>query len=166
MTDSNALCRHVGGHIAARRRTLRAIAAFEAFKGGAALAVIIGVVDLMHHDVRHLAIELIGRFGLNPDARYPSLVLHYADLLPGANVRALGVLAFGYILLRWLEAFGLWNDRIWGEQLAALSGGLYVPFEVFHLIDRPSAIGAAVLAGNVFLVGFLAIQLWRRRRVR
>jgi hypothetical protein len=39
---------------------LRAIALFEAIKGIAALAVVIGVVDLMHRDVRHLAIELIG----------------------------------------------------------------------------------------------------------
>jgi uncharacterized membrane protein (DUF2068 family) len=162
MTDSDQT-RIVEGILpVAKRRTLRAIAVFEAIKGIAALAAIIGVLDLMHHDVRHLAIELIGRFGLNPDARYPSIFLHYADLLPGANVRSLLFLAFGYILARLLEAYGLWNDRAWGEWLGALSGGLYIPFEIGHLMHRPSVISAVVLAGNVFVVSFLVFQLWRR----
>ncbi len=118
----------------------------------------------MHHDVRHLAIELIGRFGLNPGSRYPSILLHYADLLPGANVRSLVFLAFGYIFVRAFEAYGLWNDRAWGEWLGALSGGLYIPFEIGHLVHRPSIINAAVLTANVFVVSFLAYQLSRRRK--
>ena len=147
-----------------QRRALRAIAVFEAIKGMAALAAIVGILDLMHHDVRHLAIALIGRFGLNPDARYPSILLHYADLLPGANVRLLLFLASGYILLRLLEAYGLWHDRAWGEWLGALSGGLYIPFEIRHLAHQLSAINALVLAGNAVTVGFLAFQLWSRRK--
>jgi uncharacterized membrane protein (DUF2068 family) len=162
MTDSDRTRILEGTHPVAKRRTLRAIAVFEAIKGIAALAASIGVLDLMHRDVRHLAIELIGRFGLSPDARYPSILLHYADLLPDANVRSLVFLAFGYILVRLLEAYGLWNDRAWGEWLGALSGGLYIPFETGHLMHRPSIINAVVLAGNVFVVSFLVFQLWRR----
>jgi uncharacterized membrane protein (DUF2068 family) len=164
MADPDA-ARAVGGKLAvARRRTLRAIAAFEALKGIAALAAVIGLLDLMHHDVRQVAMALIGRFGLNPDARYASILLHYADLLPGANVRLLVFVAFAYILVRMLEAYGLWNALAWGEWLGVLSGGLYIPFEIGHFIRRPSLVNAAVLAGNVFVVGFLARQLSRRRR--
>lgn len=150
-------------HPTARRRTLRTIAAFEAIKGLAALAGLIGLVDLMHRDVRHLAIDLIGRFGWDPHARYPSVLLHYAELLPKANLHALLFLALGYIFLRLLEAYGLWKARTWGEWLGAASGGLYIPFEIRHLWHRPSAISAAVLAANAFVVGFLVFQLWRRR---
>jgi uncharacterized membrane protein (DUF2068 family) len=150
-------------HPVGQRRALHAIAVFEAIKGIAALAAIAGVLDLMHRDVRHLAIALIGRFGLDPDARYPSILLHYAELLPGADVRLLVILALGYIVVRLLEAYGLWNDLAWGEWLGALSGGLYIPFEIEHLVHRPSAINAAVLAANVATVSFLAFQLRRRR---
>jgi uncharacterized membrane protein (DUF2068 family) len=163
MTDSDRTRVVEGTHPVAKRRALRAIAVFEAIKGIAALAAIIGVFDLMHRDVRHLAMEMIGRFGLDPDARYPSLLLHYADLLPGANVRSLVLLALGYILVRLLEAYGLWNDRAWAEWLGALSGGLYIPFEIGHLMHRPSVISAVVLVGNVFVVSFLVFQLWGRR---
>jgi uncharacterized membrane protein (DUF2068 family) len=164
MTDSNRTRIVEATHPVATRRTLHAIAVFEAIKGVTAFAALIGVLDLMHHDARHLAIELIGRFGLNPDARYPSILLHYADILPDANVRLLVFLAAGYILVRLLEGYGLWNDRAWGEWIGALSGGLYIPFEISHLVHRPSAISAVVLAGNVIVVGFLVFQLWRRRK--
>lgn len=146
------------------RRSLRAIAVFEGIKGLAAFAAVIGVLDLMHRDVRHLAIALIGHFGLNPNDHYPSILLHYADLLPDANVRALLLLALGYILVRLLEAYGLWNDRAWGEWLGALSGGLYIPFEIGHLVHRTSVINGLVLAGNGCVVGYLMFRLWRRRR--
>jgi len=165
MTDTDRTRIAEPSHPVAGRRALRAIAAFEATKGIAAFAALIGVVDLMHHDVHRLALELIGHFNLNPDARYPSILLRYADLLPGADLRALFVLAFGYILLRLCEAYGLWNDRTWGEWLATLSGALYIPFEIVHIAHRPSIINALVLAGNIFVIGFLALRLWRKHRV-
>jgi len=161
MTDERLDIVKVTPHIA-KRRALRAIALFEAIKGIAALAAMWGVIDLMHRDVRHLAIELIGRFGLNPNDRYPSVLLHYADLLPNTNVRLLLSIASGYILLRFIEAYGLWNDRIWGEWFATLSGMVYIPFEIHHLIHRPSIINASVLAGNFLVVVFLVLQLWRK----
>ncbi|MDR3411552.1 MAG: DUF2127 domain-containing protein [Formivibrio sp.] len=142
---------------------MRTIAVFEAFKGLAAFAAMIGVLDLMHHNVRHLAIELIGYFGMNPHGHYPALILRYADLLPNANVHALVLLAIGYIALRLLESYGLWNARTWAEWLGALSGGLYIPLEINHLMHRFSVINVAVLAGNIFVVCFLLFQLWQRR---
>src|SRR5262249_58190820 len=113
-----------------RRRARAGVAGFEAGQGVGGLACVLGVGDLMHHDVRHLAIELIGRFRLSPEGRFPSVLLHYADLLPGADLRPLAFIAAGYILVRFLEAFGLWKETAWGEWLGALSGALYVPFRI------------------------------------
>jgi uncharacterized membrane protein (DUF2068 family) len=153
-------------HPKVQRDALRAIAMFEAIKGCAAAAALLGVLDLARHDVRHLAIELIGRFGLHADDRYPSLLLHYAELLPDANLRALTLLGIGYIALRFIEAYGLWRDRSWGELFGALSGALYIPFEVRHLMHRPSLISFAVFALNVSLVIYLLVVLMRRRRLQ
>lgn len=149
---------------ALQQRALRTVASFEALKGLAALVALIGVVDLMHHDVRQLAIALIGRFGLRPGGEVSSVLMHYAQLLPGANMKVIVALALGYIALRFGEAWGLWHGRVWAEWLGALSGGLYVPLELRHLFHSPSAVSAAVLAGNLSIVAFLALQLWRRGR--
>ncbi len=119
---------------------------------------------MLHHDLRHLATTLISHFGLKPGGLYPSIVLRYADVLADANLRELVLLAAGYVLLRFCEAYGLWYQRAWGQWLGALSGALYVPFELWHLANRPSPVGVLVLVGNLGVVGFLAYLLWRERR--
>ncbi len=148
----------------ARRRALRTIAVFEAIKGAAAVAASLGFLSLLHHDMHRLAVELIGHYGLNPGDHYPSMALHYTDLLANTNVVSLMLLAAGYVALRLIEAYGLWHQRAWGEWLGALSGSLYIPFELRHLAQHPDATSIAVLAVNVLVVGFLAFQLWRERR--
>jgi uncharacterized membrane protein (DUF2068 family) len=149
--------------LSATRRALRTIAVFEAVKGFAVLAAMVGILDLMHRDVRHLAMDLIGHFGLNPDAHYPSMLLHYAELLPQADVRSLLPIALAYILIRLLEGYGLWNDKAWAEWLAALSGGIYIPFEIGHLVHRFSAISSLVLVANILVVGFMLYRLRSRQ---
>ena len=153
-------------HPAARQRALRAIALFEAAKGLAALAAVIGLLDLLHHDVHKLVLALLWRFHLDPQTHYPGLLLHYADLLSTLNLRTLAPLALGYITLRLAEAWGLWKEKMWAEWLAALSGALYLPLEAGHLLHRPTLINGAVLLANLLVVGFMVFQLWRRLKDR
>ena len=143
-------------------RAHRAIAIFEATKGAAALAGLIGVLDLLQHDARAMVMTLIGRFGLDPEARYPSMLLHYADLLPETNLQMLLALGVAYISLRWVEATGLWLGKVWGEYLGALSGGIYIPFELVHWADDPTWLNASIVLLNVVIVGILTHALWRR----
>ena len=144
------------------RRTLRAIALFEAVKGLAALAAGIGLLGLLHHNIHQLAVALLWRFHLDPALPYPAILLHYADLLSAIDLRTLAPVALAYIAVRFAEAWGLWRGKIWAEWLGALSGALYIPLEVAHLVHRTTLINAAVLLANVLIVGFLAFQLWRR----
>jgi uncharacterized membrane protein (DUF2068 family) len=146
------------------RSALHAIAIFEATKGLAALAGLIGVLDLLHHDVRAMAMTLIGRFGLDPEAHYPSLLLHYADLLPDTDVQLLVMLGTAYIALRFIEATGLWLCKIWGEYLGAFSGGIYIPFELIHLVHEPSLMNAFIVALNGLIVAYLVHALWKRHQ--
>ena len=147
-----------------QRNALHAIAAFEATKGAAALAGLIGMLDLLHRDVRAVVMALIGRFGLDPEAHYPSLLLHYADLLPDADVHLLVMLGSAYIALRFVEATGLWLGKAWGEYLGALSGGIYIPFELIHFIHEPSVVNAGVVLLNAVIVAYLARALWQRHQ--
>ena len=143
---------------------LRVIALFEAVKGLAALVASIGFLGLLHHNLHEVALALLWRFHLNPALQYPALLLHYADLLSAIDLRSLAPVAIGYIAVRLAEAYGLWMEKIWAEWLGALSGALYIPLEIAHLMHRMTLAGAAVFLGNVAMVGFLAFQLWQRRR--
>jgi uncharacterized membrane protein (DUF2068 family) len=150
-------------HPTAIRRALHAIAAFEALKGVTVLAASFGLVELVHHDLRHVALALIAHLGMNPAARYPSELLQYADIIQNADLRSLLLLSGAYVVLRFAEAFGLWKDRAWAEWLGVLSGALYIPFELRHLLHRMSLVSVLLLLGNVAVVVFLAFRLRRRR---
>ncbi len=146
------------------RQALRAIAAFEAVKGVAALAASLGFLSLLHHDLHHIVASLIGHIGLAPGDRYPAMVLTDIDQLMRADLKPLLLAAAAYVLVRFAEAYGLWKDRWWGEWLGALSGGLYIPFEWWHFLHHPSLASAAVALANMGVVGFLVLQLRRRKR--
>lgn len=161
--SAQAQARH-SRHATARRRALRVIALFEAFKGLAALAASIGLLGLLHHDVHQLATALLWHFHLDPNTRYPALLLHYADLLGAIKLRTLAPVALAYISVRLLEAYGLWREKVWAEWLGALSGALYIPLEIAHLLHQPTWINAGVLLANIVVVGFLALQLWQQMK--
>lgn len=144
-------------------RTLRGIAVFEGLKGLAALASSIGLLSILHHDFRHLALEMVGHFGLDAAQHFPSVLLHYVDVLNSTSVSTVMFLASAYVAIRLAEAYGLWYERSWGEWLGAFSGGIYIPFELRHLFHQPTIISAAVLTLNVLMVVFLVLQLRRRR---
>ncbi|URI06908.1 DUF2127 domain-containing protein [Aquincola tertiaricarbonis] len=145
------------------RQALRAIAAFEALKGLVALAAGLGLLSLLHHDLHRLALALIGHVGLDPGGHYPALLLGRLDQLQHLPTRLLLMAVLAYVALRWLEAWGLWKGAAWGEWLGALSGALYLPFELRHLLHRPSVAAAAVVTLNAVLVVVLARQWWRQR---
>lgn len=109
-----------------------------------------------------MAASLIGHIGLDPGGHYPAMVLRDVDRLLGTDLRSLMLAASGYVLVRFFEAYGLWRDRAWGEWLGAVSGALYVPFELWHFIQRPTLAAAAVITANLALVGYLAWQLRER----
>jgi uncharacterized membrane protein (DUF2068 family) len=141
-------------------RLLRGIAGFEAVKGLLALAAVLGLLGLVHHDLHRAAATLIGHIGLRPGDHYPAVALGELDKWLAADRRPLLLAAAGYIVLRFTEAYGLWHARPWGERLGAWSGALYLPFEWQHLIHRPGAVPALVLLANLAVVGFL---VWRLR---
>lgn len=164
--SADAIRRPAVVHPDARRRTLRAIALFEAIKGFAALIASIGLLQLLDHDLRQMVLSMLWRFHLDPATRYPELLLHYADLLSAIDLRSAAPVAAAYIVIRLAEAYGLWRDKSWAEWLAALSGALYIPLEIAHLVHRTTLINATVLLANVGIVCFMAFQLWRRLQVK
>ncbi len=145
------------------RGALLTIAVFEAVKGVAAIAASLGLLSLAHKDVRRIAYALIGHFHLDPEAHYPQLLIETANWIATSNVYSILAVAVLYAVIRLVEAYGLWKDRAWAEWLAALSGSLYLPLEVNHLIAHTTTINACVLIGNLAVVIFMVFRLKKRR---
>jgi len=68
-----------------------------------------------------------------------------------------------YALVRFAESYGLWLERRWAEWLAALSGGIYVPVEVYELARHVTWIRLGALLVNLAVVAYMCAVLWRTR---
>ena len=149
-----------------RKRGLRAVAVYEAAKGILVLAVGLGLLGLIHRDLQQIAEHIVKHLHLNPSAHYPRVFLAVASKLDNTRLWALAGGAAAYSGLRLLEAVGLWKARRWAEWLGALSGGIYVPVEIYEAARKATATRLVLLIFNVAMVAYLLWDLWRQRRLR
>jgi uncharacterized membrane protein (DUF2068 family) len=71
---------------------------------------------------------------------------------------AVGVLAYGALEL--LEGVGLWLMKRWGEYVAMVGTLVFIPLEIYELLERVTWLRVAAFVFNVFAVVYL---LWTKR---
>lgn len=151
---------------APRSAAIRTVALFEAFKGAVVLLAGFGLLSLVHKDVHAVAARLIEHMHLNPASRYPQIFLDAASNVHDRRLEWLAVGAGAYALVRFVEACGLYGEKAWAEVLAAVSGAIYVPFEIAELVRRPTWHGALLLVFNLFVVALMVSALLQRRKLQ
>ena len=146
------------------RRILKLIAAERAIRG--VLLVIAGIYLLTHlrTDFGRLADHLIRRIELDPRQHLLHRLVAYLHNLHTSEIKVVGILALVYGAVELVEGTGLWLDRLWAEYLTVISTSLLIPYELYELVHRPTALKAAGIAVNIAIVIYLALLLRRRLR--
>ena len=71
---------------------------------------------------------------------------------------AIGLVAYG--VLETVEAVGLWLMRRWGEYVAVVGTGVFIPLEVYELLERVTWLRIGAMIVNVFAVVYI---IWTKR---
>ncbi|MBP2683147.1 MAG: rane protein-like protein [Deltaproteobacteria bacterium] len=142
-----------------RQRGLRVVAVFEGAKGGLVLITGFGLLAFLHRGLHNAAEELVRHLHLNPARHYPRIFLDAAARVTDSELWLLALSAFLYVVVRFIEAFGLWHRKRWAAWFGALSGGVYIPVELFELARGVSLVKLTVLAVNLAIVGYLGYEL-------
>jgi len=147
---------------------LRTVAVVEAAKGVLVLAVAFALIALLRKDVdlQDAAMNVLDFLHIDPDRRMAGLFLDAAGKVMDWNVIVVGVGAFAYSALRFIETYGLWRERIWAEWLAIISGALYIPIEVFELLRHATAMRWGLLITNILVVAYIAWVRWDEHLAR
>jgi uncharacterized membrane protein (DUF2068 family) len=148
----------------ASRTLVKSVAVFEAIKGGLVLLAGFGVLTLMGRDLRALANALVGWLHLDPKRHFASVFIEAASNTTDARLWFIAGFGFVYAAFRFTEAFGLWKSRAWAEWLALVSGGIYLPVEVYELIRRVTWVRVTALVANLAVVILMGVVLWQNRR--
>lgn len=96
------------------------------------------------------------------DIRNSHLIATVQELL-GENpvfFTLLGVAFVGYAILQLVEAFGLWGGWRWAEYLAVVATSVFIPLEIYEIVNRPSPFKIVLFIVNVAIVGYL---IWKGR---
>jgi uncharacterized membrane protein (DUF2068 family) len=155
---------HQSPHHRRQRRMLQAVALFEFFKGIFVALMGFCALALVHKDVWLYAESLLALFHINTDRRYAQAFLNFADSVTDARLWAAARIAFAYAVLRFTEAYGLWNQRKWAEWVAFLSGTLLLPLEVRELIRGLTLLRFSLFVGNVAIVLYMLYVILDHRR--
>jgi len=147
------------------KKGLRTIALLEAFKGAIVLLIGFGALSFLGRDAEDFAEHLVNRLHLNPAHHYPQIFIQAMGDVTASGLWLLAGLAALYSLIRFVEAYGLWYHRRWAEWLAALSGGVYVPVEIYEIAHRASWLKFGALLVNLAIVAYMVWLLTENRRL-
>jgi uncharacterized membrane protein (DUF2068 family) len=144
-------------HTSKKTVALRTVAVFEAAKGLVVLLLGLGLLRLVHKNLDEFAESLIRFLHVSPAGHLSNLFVTAASRTTDKNLWVIAAAAMLYAIVRFAEAFGLWQDREWAEWFALLSGSMYLPWEVYSLLRHPLPIKWIVLTGNVAIVLYMLV---------
>jgi len=75
--------------------------------------------------------------------------------LPDGKLHLIGLALGAYALLQAAEGAGLWLQKRWAEYLAVVSTAIFLPIEVYELIERVTALKVAALLVNLAILVYL-----------
>lgn len=142
-------------------RGIRIVAFFEGAKGLLVLLVGLGLLEFIHKDLHLAAEQIVRQFHMNPARHYPRIFIDAINNLTDGQLMAMAFSALLYSVVRFVEAVGLWLQRQWAEWFGLLTGGLYIPVELFEITRKITWPKVTVLIVNAGVVGYLAYLLYR-----
>ena len=143
---------------------LRIVASMEAMKGLLVLLAGCGLLTVIHKDLHLAAVHLVQALHFNPAKHYPSIFIDAADKVTDLQLWMLALSALLYSVIRFVEAYGLWRQMQWAEWFGLLSGGMYIPLEIFEASREFTWPRITVLLVNLGVVGYLADALLKSRK--
>jgi|ERR1051326_8279579 uncharacterized membrane protein (DUF2068 family) len=146
-------------------RTLLLIALFKLLKGVLLVAVGIGALRFLHHDLAEAVMRWVNILRVDPENRFIHAVLNRALFLSPNQLKLMSIGTFFYAALLLTEGIGLLLHKTWAEYFTIVTTAALIPLEIYELIRHVTAAKISVLAINVAIVIYLVARV-RSKRVR
>jgi len=135
------------------------IAGFKVAKGVLLLLVGLGLLKLMHAEIATLFSQLLEALHLNADSRILHNLVLKVDALQPHSVLMISLVSMAYAALLLTEGVGLWFEFSWAAYLTVISTSLFLPFELYEVVERITTLRIGVLLLNLVIVLYLVRQL-------
>ena len=126
----------------------------------------LGARHLLHKDVGDELANFVDHLRFNPEPRLVNFLLDKASLLNDPLLRRIGVVAFAYAAVTMVEGIGLYFEKVWAEYLTLAITASFLPWEIFEILRRFTAIRVGLLALNLLVFFYLLQLVADRERLR
>jgi len=145
---------------------VRTVATVELTKGLIVLAAGVGLLTMRHKNIWGVAESLLEFLHVSPYHHYVGVFIDLVSRISDVRLWKIAVVATIYVILRFIEAYGLWYALPWAEWMAAITGGIYVPFEIDDLILRPTGVRLLILVINLLIVCYMLYLRFEAQKKR
>lgn len=135
------------------------VAVFEASKGTLVLVTGFGLLSIVHRGSQQVAEALVRHFHLNPASHYPRIFIDFVHNMSDSQLLLMAAFSFTYACIRFVEAYGLWRQKIWAKWFSVASGGIYVPIEIYELFFGITLLKVFTLIINICIVVYMSFVL-------
>jgi len=142
------------------------IAAFKLAQAALFVAIGVGALRLLHKDIGDEVSRLADHLRFNPESRLVNFILDNASLLTDKLLRRIGAVVFIYAALDLVEGIGLYMEKAWAEYMTFLITGSFLPWEVFEIFRRVTAVRVALLTVNLLVFLYLLKLVMGRKEQR
>ncbi len=134
---------------------VRTVATIEFTKGVIVVLAGLGLLSIRHRSIWGVAESFLEFFHISPYHHYVGIFIDLVSKISDVRLWKLAVAAGIYAILRFIEAFGLWYALPWAEWMAAITGGIYIPFELADLFRRVTSFRLLVIVINTIIVLYM-----------
>jgi uncharacterized membrane protein (DUF2068 family) len=138
-----------------RNKWLLLIASYKTLQALLFALIGLGARHLLHKDVGDELAAVADHLRFNPESRLVNIVLDRASLLNDPILRRIGVLAFAYSAISYIEGIGLYFERVWAEYLTLIITGSFLPFEIIEIYRRQTWFRFTLLGVNLLVFLYL-----------
>lgn len=116
----------------------------------------LGARHMLHKDVGDELAAIADHLRFNPESRLVNIVLDRASLLNDPVLRRIGILAFAYSAISYVEGIGLYFERVWAEYLTLIITASFLPLEIVEIFRRQTWFRFSLLGVNLLVFLYLS----------
>ncbi len=124
----------------------------------------IGALHLLHHDLGDEAMRLALSLRFDPEGRFVGLLMEKVDAIDAHHLREIGFATFAYSGLALIEGIGLMLEKVWAEYLTLSLTVLFLPWELYEIVERFTFLHVGLLAINLLVLAYLLWLLDRKKK--
>lgn len=115
-----------------------------------------GILSLINKDMDKFANDIVILFNLDLDNHYIDTFINKLGMMGNGTIIGVSIGMLSYGTLNLVEGWGLHRRRRWAEWLTVIATSLFIPFEIYEVIQAQTPIRIGALVLNIVIVYYLA----------